>query len=515
MPESTKPDYQVLFNEDSEDFFKSTKEPIEPEHIDRRVDMIIDGGADVFITSANDQKAYFPNNVVETHWDGYVEGNLSWFGSVPSEQIPSRQHWVRQMARLAEQKCDLLERVTQRCRKRGVASGISVRMNDVHDVPWPDSHLFSSFYKENPQFRLEHIEVRDWPTDGLDYDYPEVRKYYLSFVKELVDRYDFDVLELDFSRSAFYFNRGDAEQHCQTMNHFLSQVRELLGTTDHSVYLIPRIATNPTAAYQLGFDVQMWAREGLVDGITATASLSSCWDMPIDRFRDLVGPGIAIYAGADVAADRRDGLPVRYLPNSHEMLRGFAAGYLAAGADGVEVFNYCLAQGHQPITPEQFYGGLAEMRSLENIRSKPRIHVLDAGYWLVEFDLPEQVPVRIRMNKARRFEMLLAAGPEASKASIWVFYDGQNRREDLWLKVNYHDAGHAVEIRPGPEGNNKDAPNRWIARNRTSKIGVFNIPANTIRDGKNELVVRSENVSVTILGIDIRVNCHDETSGNC
>ena len=508
MSKSTKPDYQVLFNEDSEDFFKSTKEPIEPEHIDHHVDMIADGGADVFITSANDQKAYFPNKIMETHWDGYVQGNRSWFGSLPEEWIPSREHWVKQMVRLTEQQCDLLGRVTQRCRKLGISPGISVRMNDVHDVPWPDSHLFSRFYRKNPQFRLQHVEARDWGTDGLDYQYPEVRQYYLSFIKELVDRYDFDVLELDFSRFSFYFNRGDTERHCQIMTEFIGEVRKLLAESDHLINLIPRIATSPDAAYQLGFDVQAWAKKKLVDGIIATGCLSSCWNMPIDKFRELVGPEVAIYAGAEVSADRRDGLPVRYLPNSYEMLRGFAAGYLAAGADGVEVFNYFLARGHRPISGEQFYGGLGEMRSLEDIRGKPRVHVLDAGHWLVEFDMPEQVPVVIRKYKSRRFEMLLARAPEDAKVSVFVYCDGENQAQDLWLRIGRHDAGQAVEIRVGPEGKAKrprvgELEGRYTYPNRKSKIAVFDIPGNVIRDGMNELVVRSEKVSTTILGIDV------------
>ena len=171
-----------------------------------------------------------------------------------------------------------------------------------------------------------------------------------------------------------------------------------------------------------------------MDGITVTAMLGSCWNMPIDEFRDLVGPDLAIYAGAQLSVDRREGLPHRLLLDSYEMIRGFAAGYLAAGVDGIEMFNCFFGKTYSAILGE----ALSKIRSLEQLRNKPRIHVLDASYWTVEFDLPEQVPVTIRKNSSRRFEMLLAAAPEGASVSVLVYYEGQNEREDLWLRIGRH-----------------------------------------------------------------------------
>ena len=61
------------------------------------------------------------------------------------------------------------------------------------------------------------------------------------------------------------------------MTGFIREVRKILDGTDRHIALIPRIAPSPGAARQLGFDVQVWASEGLIDGITAANFISTAW----------------------------------------------------------------------------------------------------------------------------------------------------------------------------------------------------------------------------------------------
>ena len=490
------PKYRVLYNQDDSHFFDRGGHTAAG--VRRMVDEVAEGGADVLLVNPNAQRVDYPSKVWQTFWDGYEEGDRSFFGGVPEDSVARREHLIGQMARLAKE-CDYLATALTRCREKGIAPGISLRMNDMHDAPWPDSHMFSRFYRENPQLHLKPWPGRSWGATGLDYAHPEVREHYLSLVRELAQEYDFDVLELDFQRFPYYFSRDDIDRHCETMTGFIREVREILAGSGRTIALIPRVASGPGAARQLGFDVQAWAREGCVEGITVANFLGTAWDMPIAQFRRLVGPRVAIYAATEVAADRRDGLPVRYLPESHEMLRGFAAGYLAAGADGINTFNYFLAQDHRPVSAGEFFGGLREMRSLDQARSKPRIHVLTASHWTVECDMPEQVPVTVRADRSRRFEMLLAAEGAGHEVQALVCFDGEAQAEDLWLRIGLHSVGHAVEIREGPEIKEGDQTAR------KSRIAAFNVPSDVITDGRNDLVIRSENVNTTILGIDVSV----------
>ena len=496
-PKRAKLKYPVLYNQDCTDLFDKSKGKLTAQDVQRMVDEVADGGADVLLVNPNAQLANYPSKVWQTYWDGYKKGDRSFFGGVPDKSVARREHWVWEMAHLAEQ-CDYLATALSRCREKAIAPGISLRMNDVHDGGISDSHMHSRFYKENPQFHLKPFAGRRGVT-GLDYTNGEVREHYLSLIRELAEDYDFDVLELDFMRFPYYFNGNEGEQHCETMTGFIGEVREILDGTGRSISLIPRVASSPEAARKLGFDVQAWAREGIVDGITVANFLGTAWDMPIDRFRELVGPDVAVYASAEVAGDRRDGVPVRYLPESYEMLRGFAAGYLAAGADGVNTFNYFLARHHRPVTAEEFYGGQREMRSLEEARGKPRIHVLSVAKRLSACDMPNQAPVTIRASAEHRFEMILAAEGGRQKVEALVYYDGESQAEDLSLRIGVHSIGRSVEIRKGPEGPKE------IETSRKSKIAVFKVPAGVIKDGRNELVIRSEKVDTTILGIDVCV----------
>ena len=81
------------------------------------------------------------------------------------------------------------------CRERRVSPWISMRMNDVHNVHDPSFCSLSTFWLKHPEFRREPgATVRNggqWTCWALDYSHPEVRAYSLAFVKELLERYDF------------------------------------------------------------------------------------------------------------------------------------------------------------------------------------------------------------------------------------------------------------------------------------------------------------------------------------
>ena len=503
-PVRAKLEYRVIFNKDCTDLFDKGNN-LTPRDVQRMVDEVADGGADVLLVNPQSQRVNYPSKVWQTYWDGYKEGDRSFFGSVPDKSVERRDHWIGQMAQLAQQ-CDYLATALARCREKGISPGISLRMNDMHDAPWPDSHMFSRFYKENPQLYLKPIAGRSWGAKGLDYAHKEVREHYLSLVRELVEDYDLDVLELDFMRFPYYFEQGNIEQHCGTMTGFIREVRQLLNGTGRDIALIPRVASSPDAARRLGFDVQTWAREGLVDGITTANFLGTCWVLPIEDFRKLVGPRIAVYASAEVSADRRKDLLTRYLPESYEMLRGFAAGNLAAGADGINVFNFFLARHHRPVTAEEFYGGLREMRSLEHARSRPRIHLLSSGFWLPECDMADQMPASINYGKEREFEILLASESVGQEVTAFVYFDGESGADEISLRIGDHSCSHAVEIRKGsvdekkrPEDKIKDESSH------KNKIAVFKVPSGVVKDGRNKLIVRSDRHTVTIVGIDVDV----------
>ena len=111
-----KPHYPLIYNYDSGPIFFQD-EPVTPEHVDQMVDEVADAGVDALLVCVNAQTTYFPSRTTQTLWDGFTQGDQSFFVDVPQGRIETRAHFIKQAKRLAEQ-CDYLERSLARCRAR-------------------------------------------------------------------------------------------------------------------------------------------------------------------------------------------------------------------------------------------------------------------------------------------------------------------------------------------------------------------------------------------------------------
>lgn len=491
--------FRVIYNQDCTNLFGVTREPITPEHVDGMVEEVAEGGADLLLINPQAQRTCYPSRVWQTFWEGYSPDDTEFFGPVPEAEIPGRRHWLEQMQRLAEGGCDYLERALARCRERGITPGVTVRMNDRHDQPYEGSPLHSRFYAEHPELRLDNPEVSGWGRTGLNYEHAEVRAHYFALLRELVEGYDFDALELDFMRFTSYFPRGEFAEHAAVMTGWLREVRELLDGSGRPIELIPRVAASPAQAYELGFDVAAWAREGLVDGVTGAAFLNTNWDICVEEFREAMGPGVPVYAGTDYSAHGVTGLPPRRVPAEPELVRGLVAGYAAAGAAGINMFNFfCLREEHWDGTSlDPAFAVLAELGAPGALQGRPKAYLVtgatDGG--MSETDRPSQVPVVLPPRHRRDFRLLLAPEPEGTKVSVEVIFRGEASPEpaQLWLHLNAHSAGPAGSF----ETVEKAAPPAWRAR--------YSVPAAALRAGSNRLMLRNEGPEITVLGVEVRV----------
>lgn len=488
--------YRVLYNQDCTNLFAVTKEPLTPAHVDRMVDEVADGGADLMLINPNAQRVCYPSRAWQTFWDGYAPGRREFFGPVPEKEIPGRDAWVAQMKRLADQGCDYLARALARCRARGIAPGVSIRMNDMHDAPTPGTHLFGRFYMEHPECRLDPpIPGAGWAARGLDFAHPAVRDHVLALVRELAAGYDFDVLELDFLRFHCYFQPGRPVEHAALMTGLLRDIRVILDATGRPISLIPRVGAAPASALKLGFDVAAWAREDLIQGVTAAAFLVTQWNLAVAAFKALVGDRVAVYAGMEYVADRRPDLPVRYMPVDPALMRGFAAGHLAAGADGLHVFNFfCAREEAWGKTREPVFAMLRELRDPECLRGREKTVTLTSGWIVAATDGPLQVPAALG-TEPRAFEFLMTAESAEMRAEAVVMIAGGDAGAcgRLGLQVNGVQAGAAVLVEP--------------AGVKDYRRVLFAVPVSALRDGRNTLVLRNTGAAVTVVSMDVRVTC--------
>ena len=281
------------------------------------------------------------------------------------------------------------------------------------------------------------------------------------------------------------------------MTGFIRDVRATLAAAGRPIALMARVAVTPAAATELGFDVAAWPREGLVDAISAGAFLTTQWLVPVDAYKALVGESVAVYACADYTADSRPGMAPRRLSSDPLLLRGFAAGHRAAGADGVELFNFfCAREESWEAGPrDPAFAALGQLRSLADLRAEAKTYTLACGVSQGEVDGPVQVPVDIGFGMMRSFEILLAAEAESVQAQVDVVFTGAGvAAEGIWMHANDSSLGHAQSIEPLPGGS------------EGVQQATFALPSRVIRDGRNTLTVRNEvNTMVTVLSIDVRV----------
>jgi len=506
--------YKIVYNQDDTDIFYRTEEPIEPEHVDRMVDECADNGVDLFIACCNNHKVNYRSLVWETMWGEYkVRGTV--FGGQDARKI----HMAKQMMRLADKGCDYLGQALKRSRERGLAFGVGIRMDDFH---WRGpktlgenmvNERVAAFYRNHENYLTDTGRVGGrW---ALNYERREVREHYLSLIREIVERHDIDFLDLDYMRHPVFFDKQDLDRHCTTMTGFLREIHHLFKVNKRTASILARVPATPANCRELGLDVGAWAREGLISGVAPALKGSTGWETPIDEFRRSVGKEVSILAAVERAADRtswsdngsnsstRTDRP-NYVDDrrltswSRETIRGFAAGQLAGGADGIYFFNFFVGN-------RSLIDALAEIRSLEGLHGKKKTYLVTTYSTSRngETDLPMQVPVTIPEQQNRQFVMLMAAEPADLEFEAQVILDSRAVPGDVWLQLNDVPLGHAKKILGRAEKDksyyswwNRDVPEELSA-------AVFKLPSKAIRDGRNYLVFRNDGKPVQVLGLAV------------
>ncbi|MBN1557223.1 MAG: hypothetical protein JW951_03660 [Lentisphaerae bacterium] len=256
---------------------------------------------------------------------------------------------VRNHRLLAERGVDPFTVWIDEARRRGIALWLSRRMNDLHFVHDYDHPVHSRFWKDRS--RWADPSGTSW-RKYLDFGRAEVREWAFDVLREHLERYDPDGLELDFVRGPFYFRMDQAEQGKTVMTEFIRDVRELTEEGSqkrgHTIELGVRVGTRPELVEVLGLLPAAWAQEGLIDQIVLSPFYNSNdMDIPVEAWEARMGPEararIRLVCACDVnlQAYKQD---MKYRktfvrPDLAAQV-GFAAAALHRGADGTYWMNY-------------------------------------------------------------------------------------------------------------------------------------------------------------------------------
>lgn len=327
---------------------------------------------------------------------------------------------------------------------------VTVRMNDVHEPAAADEWNLPRVRREHPDCIVDAAAVArgdtDWFNWCLDYARPEVRAYMLAIVRELIDRYNFDGMQLDWMRFPRHLAGTPAEVWTKRVHltNFVADVRALCAARHRKLFV--RVPTSLAGCRLLGIDLAEWTRRGLVDAITTAPFLNTDFFQPIAETRAaLPGAAIPIYAGFDLEHGAQ-----RHSPES---LRAAATGLYASGADGLNIFNFpCWIQATSSVP----YGWLEGLESPATAARKPMLFSVPTMRFRRAYEQPGLLPAKIAAGGRLRVPLPLpAAALPAARVRVLV----TGATADLTATLN-------------------GAPLEWLAKLKNPELFVeFNGPA--------------------------------------
>ncbi len=258
------------------------------------------------------------------------------------------------MSELIKSKTDPLKLAIEACRKHDIEIIWTLRMNDVHDSFTPE--YVSQWKKDHPQFLMGTLEQAQGTADKdplhfwswADFEHQEVRDVVLAAVKDVLDRYDVDGIDLDFQRHICYFKETRryepvTAEHCEMLTDLVGKIRkEVLAVSERKgkpILLSARILATLEQNRRFGLDVEKWVDNGYLDFITTGCGYDP-FTMPDDMIRRGHAWGLPVnrcFSGSAMLQEQVQHTDL--VPQNLAAWRAAAANVWNDDADGIMSFN--------------------------------------------------------------------------------------------------------------------------------------------------------------------------------
>jgi hypothetical protein len=348
-------------------------------------------------------------------------------------------------------------------RAAGKETFVTVRMNDVHEPTAADEWNMPRVRREHPDAIVDAAAVArgdtDWRNWAIDYSRPEVRAFMLAIIGELLERYEFDGMQLDWMRFPRHLSgsREEIWAKRELITGFVAEVRALCRAKGRQ--LIVRVPTSVAGCGILGLDVVAWAQRGLVDAISTSHFLNTDFFQPIAELRAALGEhAVPIYGGFDLEHGAQ-----RHSPES---LRAAVTGLYASGADGINIFNFPCWIEKVGAVP---YDWLQGLESPASAARKPLLYSVPTVRFRRAYELPGLLPAKVAAGGTvtlplpvpaaalpiARARILVTGVPHATK-DFAVKLNGQAlewlpKQKSPELFVEFSGPGDLPGRRPAPE----------------------------------------------------------------
>ena len=287
------------------------------------------------------------------HTARWQSENLEQIGEVHGRRYENAAAYIHSenILRMLERGEDPHSAIIKRGHELGIAVYASLRMNDNHfnGAQLPD--LDKLHHSELTQLRKDHPEwllgnhTSEWFALSWDLSVPEVRKHRLDHVRELCENYAWDGIELDWQRHGFHLPADEAFRLRYTITDLQRAARQVTDKIGKKrgkpFYVAARIATSLEACRHIGYDIETWLKEDLVDLLIGGGNAATDPAVEIKAFQKLCKPhGVFFFPGFD------SGVPDPWVgPESTDhknrlRTRAIALRHHCEGADGIYVFNW-------------------------------------------------------------------------------------------------------------------------------------------------------------------------------
>ncbi|MFH1267965.1 MAG: hypothetical protein ABIK89_19785, partial [Planctomycetota bacterium] len=244
---------------------------------------------------------------------------------------------------------DCLQAVIDFGHKHGMEVFWSMRMNDTHDAahqPEKPYFLFPPLKYEHPEWLVgDHVKRTPYGRwSSVDYARREIRDLAFGFIEEVCRNYDVDGVELDFFRHLCYFKStayggAASDEERDLMTELLRRVRTMSeeAGVQRGRPILVAVRTPDSVGYcsDMGFDIERWLREGLVDMLITTCYFRlNPWEYSVELGHKY---GVPVYP---CLSDSRVQGETRFRRSSTASYRGRAMNAWGAGADGLHLFNF-------------------------------------------------------------------------------------------------------------------------------------------------------------------------------
>ena len=351
---------------------------------------------------------------------------------------------------------------------------------------WYFPELLSPWLDEHPELLL--------PDRALDYAKAGVPDYRKRQIQEILDRYDADGIDLDFTRFKPWFRPGEEQAGAPGMTALVRELRTMTRRAGRT--LSARFEYDPQRCLSSGLEVEVWLAEGLLDQITLGGVGDHTPDAPADWWIERAhGAGCVVCpsmegqlhwvpgcGGGGTGTRPGDGVHDGFGPPSMAYLRAVAANHYRSGADGISLFNFTCADG--PFDRAAF----TELADPEGLAGQDKQYVVavwppDAqvyyhAKWQSRFALaPDVAEASYPLRLADDIEGDRQRG-RAPTAVLTLDLKGLNRLSDLEVSIN----GVPVAW-TGYQYNHYDH-GCW------NDIVRFAVPASCLRTGENRIGLR-------------------------